>query len=113
MNTSPGRMLPALSFRIVRTDSDMEPRCTGTWGALATGIFATDALVEGSALGLLAGNPSQFVSQLVSVIVVLIYSLVITFVLLKVLDGIMGLRVTEQEEQVGLDISEHGERAYA
>lgn len=83
----------------------------GAWGALATGLFASAAI--GGTDGLFYGNPSQFVVQLITVVVAIVYSVVITVVLAKVLDAVWGLAVSEQEEEVGLDISEHGERAYA
>ena len=83
----------------------------GAWGAIAAGIFAT-ATVTGGAEGLLQGDSAQFVDQLIGVGATLIYSFVMTFAILKVLDMVMGLRVTEEEELVGLDASQHGERAY-
>lgn len=83
----------------------------GTWGALATGLFATAAVGETD--GLFYGNPTQFGVQLMTVIVTIAYSYAITFILTKILDAVWGLAVTEQEEEIGLDISEHGERAYA
>ena len=84
----------------------------GTWGALATGLFASKA-INGVADGLFYGNPQQFVTQLITVVVTIVYAVVITFILAKVLDRIWGLSVSATEEEVGLDISEHGERAYA
>jgi Amt family ammonium transporter len=81
----------------------------GTWGALATGIFATEAGTR----GLLAGNPTQFLVQLLTIVVVIIFSFGVTFGISKLLDRFVGLRVTDNEEEVGLDISEHGEKAYA
>ena len=83
----------------------------GTWGALATGLFATAAV--GGTDGLFYGNPGQFGVQLLTVVITILYSVVITFILTRALDAIWGLAVTEQEEEIGLDISEHGERAYA
>jgi Amt family ammonium transporter len=83
----------------------------GTWGALATGLFATAAV--GGTDGLFYGNPNQFLIQLATVLVTIAYSFVITFLLTRGLDAVWGLAVTEQEEEIGLDISEHGERAYA
>ncbi len=80
----------------------------GTWGAIATGIFASVG-----ATGLLAGNPSQVVTQLVGVVATWIYAFAVTYVIAKVLDATLGLRVSEEEEDVGLDIAQHGERAYA
>jgi len=81
----------------------------GTWGAIATGIFATEA----GAKGLLAGNPAQLGVQALTVAVVIIFSMAVTFGITKLLDRTMSLRVSTNEEEVGLDISEHGERAYA
>jgi len=80
----------------------------GLWGALATGIFAM-AAVNGKS-GLIEGNMSQFVSQLVGAGAAVVYAFVITYILAVVIDKTMGLRVTEEEEYVGLDISQHGER---
>lgn len=85
----------------------------GVVGALLTGVFATTAVNAAGANGLLAGNPALFVSQLIGVVAAAAYAFVVTFVLAKVLDRVMGLAVSEREEEVGLDISEHGERAYA
>jgi Amt family ammonium transporter len=83
----------------------------GAWGAIATGIFAT-ATITGGPEGLLHGDGGQFVDQVIGVAVTMTYSLVVTYVLLKVLDMLFGLRVTEDAEIAGLDVSEHGERAY-
>lgn len=85
----------------------------GTWGALATGLFATTAVNPGGADGLFYGNPGQFVTQAIAVFGAVIFASVLTFVIAKLLQMTIGLRVTENEEEVGLDISEHGERAYA
>jgi Amt family ammonium transporter len=85
----------------------------GTWGAIATGIFASVAVNPGGADGLLAGNPSLVVAQLVSVVATIAYSLVVTFILLKVVDGLFGLRAVQDDEIQGLDLSQHGERAYS
>jgi Amt family ammonium transporter len=85
----------------------------GTWGALATGLFATKAVNSAGANGLFYGNPRQFLIQLASVAIVIVFAFCVTFGIAKVLDLLMGLRVTGNEEEVGLDISEHGERAIA
>ena len=85
----------------------------GTWGALATGLFATTAVNAAGRDGLFYGNPNQFVIQLITVVVTIVYAMAITFILTKVLSSVWGLSVLETEEEVGLDISEHGERAYA
>jgi Amt family ammonium transporter len=85
----------------------------GTWGALATGLFATKAVNSAGANGLFYGNPKQFLIQLASVAIVIVFTFCLTFGIAKVLDVLLGMRVTENEEEVGLDISEHGERAIA
>ena len=85
----------------------------GTWGALATGIFATKAVNDGGANGLLYGEPGQLWKQFVAVMATIVLGFVMTFVILKVLDAIMGLRVTEDDEMAGLDLSQHSETAYA
>ncbi len=84
----------------------------GTWGAIATGIFATVAVNAAGADGLLYGNPRQLLVQIVAVAASLAFSFVMTLVILKVLDLTVGLRVKEQEEVLGLDVSQHGEVAY-
>ena len=84
----------------------------GTWGALATGIFASTAVNPAGTDGLLAGNPSLMVAQVVSVVATIAYSLIVTFVLLKAVDAMFGLRAVQDDEIQGLDLSQHGERAY-
>jgi Amt family ammonium transporter len=84
----------------------------GIWGALATGIFATVAVNAGGADGLLLGNGMQLLKQLVGVVSVGGFAFVATWLLGKLVDVTIGLRVGETEEAVGLDISQHGERAY-
>jgi len=79
----------------------------GIFGALATGIFAVAAI--GGVDGLLYGNPGQLLIQAVDVAVVVAYSFGVTYVIAKAVDAVMGLRVTEEEEYVGLDIAQHGE----
>jgi ammonium transporter, Amt family len=85
----------------------------GAWGALATGLFATKMVNDAGADGLFYGNPGQFLIQAITVCVAIVFAFGVTFVLAKILDARLGLRVTDNEEEVGLDISEHGERAYA
>jgi Amt family ammonium transporter len=80
----------------------------GLWGALATGIFAV-AAINGKS-GLIEGNVSQFISQVVGAGAAVIYAFVVTYILALIIDKTIGLRVTEEEEYVGLDISQHGER---
>jgi Amt family ammonium transporter len=85
----------------------------GTWGALATGLFATKSVNEAGANGLLYGNPAQFLSQVLTIGAVIIFAFAVTYLISKLLARFVGLRVTDNEEEVGLDISEHGEKAYA
>ena len=80
----------------------------GLWGALATGLFASAAV--NSYTGLFYGNPKQFVVQVVAALSAVVYAFVVTYILATVVDKTIGLRVTENEEYVGLDISQHGER---
>lgn len=82
----------------------------GTWGALATGLFAVASV--GGTDGLFAGNPGQLVNQLVGIVATWVWAFGLTFIILKALDMTMGLRVTEEEEAAGLDLSQHGEPAY-
>ena len=84
----------------------------GIWGALATGIFASAAINSGGADGLLWGGGLQFAKQIAGVTAVGIFAFAATWILGKLVDHTIGLRVTEEEEIVGLDISQHGERAY-
>jgi Amt family ammonium transporter len=84
----------------------------GIWGALATGIFATVAVNSAGADGLLMGNAMQLLKQFIGIVVTAAFAFVITWILAKLIDVTMGLRVGAQEESVGLDISQHGERAY-
>jgi Amt family ammonium transporter len=84
-----------------------------TWGMIATGLFATLEVNSGGANGLFAGNPAQLVIQALAAAVTMAFTFGVTFVVAKVLDWSIGLRVTTMEEEVGLDISAHGERAYS
>ena len=84
----------------------------GIWGALATGLWANKAVNSAGADGLFYGNPGQFLIQAKAVLVTLVYSFVVTFVLLKVIDAVMGLRVSEQDETIGLDLTQHREAGY-
>jgi Amt family ammonium transporter len=84
----------------------------GTLGALLTGVFATKAVTGGSdALGLVDGG-TVIVNQLVATLVTWGLAIVVTFVLLRILDATMGLRVSQEEEIQGLDFSQHGEEGY-
>jgi Amt family ammonium transporter len=85
----------------------------GMWGALATGIFASPK-VSGLpyAEGLIHGEWHRFTDAIIGVVAIGAYSFILTFVILKVLDMTMGIRVSEDDEELGLDITQHGERAY-
>jgi len=93
----------------------------GTLGALLTGIFAASAVnpifkdAQGNALpsGLLEGNAHQLLNQFVGVAIAWILAIVGTLVILKVVDLTVGLRVSEEDEVQGLDLSQHGEEGYA
>ncbi|HRU80350.1 MAG TPA: ammonium transporter [Methanolinea sp.] len=80
----------------------------GLWGAIATGIFAA-AAVNGFS-GLIEGNVQQFVANVIGALAALAYAFVVTYILAFVIDRVIGLRVSEEEEYVGLDLSQHGER---
>jgi Amt family ammonium transporter len=84
----------------------------GIWGAIATGIWATKTVNPAGADGLLYGNPALFWIQIKTVFITVVYSFVLGFVLLKLVDALMGLRVSEHEERVGLDLTLHREAAY-
>jgi len=81
----------------------------GLWGTLATGIFAAAAI--GGFAGWMEGNSSQFVANTVAAFAALVYTFVATYIIGTAIDRTIGLRVTEDEEYVGLDICQHGERA--
>lgn len=83
----------------------------GAWGAIATGIFCLEAV--GGTAGLIeAGNVGQVINQLVSVVATAVYSFAVTFILVNIIDRTIGLRVNEEEERTGLDLTAHGETAY-
>jgi Amt family ammonium transporter len=84
-----------------------------SWGTIATGLFATVAVNADGANGLFFGNPGQLGIQILAVIVTIIFSFGMTYVLAKALNMSIGLRVSPMEEEVGLDISSHGERSYS
>jgi Amt family ammonium transporter len=85
----------------------------GTWGALATGLFASTAANPDGANGLFFGNPGQLWIQFLSVVATMVFAFVMTLIILKIVDALVGLRVTEEEEEKGLDISLHNEAGYS
>lgn len=84
----------------------------GTWGALATGIFATKSINPAGADGLLYGNPSLLGIQALSVLITIAFTITATFIVFKIVSLVMQLRVSADEEETGLDLSLHGEEAY-
>ena len=82
----------------------------GTFGAVATGVFATAAINSYS--GLIDGNPGQVLTQLIAIGATVAYAVVSTFVIVKLVDFLLGLRVPTRDEEVGLDLAVHGEAAY-
>jgi Amt family ammonium transporter len=84
----------------------------GIWGAIATGLFATQEINPNGANGLFFGNPSQLGIQFVAVLVTIVYVFSLSYLLLKIIDKLIGLRVSEQDEISGLDLSQHDETAY-
>lgn len=85
----------------------------GIFGALATGFFATTMINPAGANGLLYGNPRQLLIQAVGVVATIAFSFIGSSILLRLTDAVVGLRVTEDDEQMGLDLSQHNESAYA
>ncbi|HEV8344486.1 MAG TPA: ammonium transporter [Candidatus Binatia bacterium] len=85
----------------------------GTWGALATGLFASKAINPAGDDGLFFGNPAQLWEQFVAVVATWILAFVGTLIILSILKALMGLRVSDEEERMGLDLSQHNERGYA
>ena len=84
----------------------------GIWGALATGLWATKAANPAGADGLFHGHPGQLLVQLAAVGVTMVFAFVGSLVLLKLVDAVVGLRVTEHEERIGLDLTQHREAGY-
>ena len=84
----------------------------GIWGGIATGIFASKAVNSAGADGLIYGNLHLLGAQLVAILATVAYSAIITFIILKVMNAVSVLRVKDEDEQAGLDVSQHGEEAY-
>lgn len=84
----------------------------GLWGALATGLFASTAWNPAGADGLFFGNPGLFAVQAYGAFATIAYSVIITYIILKVVDALVGLRVAEEAEEQGLDLNEHSETSY-
>jgi Amt family ammonium transporter len=86
---------------------------SGVWGALATGLFATTAINTGATNGLFYGNPWQLVIQMIAVAASASYAFAGSFVLLKLINIVVPLRVSPEDEDRGLDVTQHGEEAYS
>lgn len=86
---------------------------SSTWGMIAAGLFATIAVNADGANGLFLGNPGQLGIQLLAIAATIVFSFSMTYVIAKILHVSIGLRVSAMEEEVGLDISSHGERSYS
>ncbi len=84
----------------------------GIWGALATGLWASKAVNPAGNDGLFYGNPGLLLIQLKAALITIAYSFIISWVLLKLVDLVMGLRVSEDEERIGLDLTQHRESGY-
>ena len=84
----------------------------GIWGALATGLFASKAVNAAGADGLFLGNPHLLWVQLVTVAVTIVYSLIVSTIIYKFVDYFIGMRVEAKDEAMGLDLTQHHERAY-
>ncbi len=84
----------------------------GTTGALLTGVFATTAINSAGADGLLYGNAGLMLEQLIGVVATIAFSFTVSYILFKVIDMTIGLRPTEENEDIGLDQAEHAETGY-
>ncbi|MYA05486.1 MAG: ammonium transporter [Caldilineaceae bacterium SB0664_bin_22] len=103
----------AIEFRIRRQlDDSLDVwgihGMSGTWGALAVGLFASTTL--GTDGGVFTGNGGQFVSQLIATVATWAYAFIVTWILFKLVDVVMKVRVSEADEAIGLDASQHGEQ---
>ena len=84
----------------------------GIWGALATGIFATRLINPAAGDGLWYGNSKLFAIQALAVLVTIAYTFIGTFIIYKLVDLLIGVRIADEEEAIGLDLTQHNERAY-
>jgi Amt family ammonium transporter len=84
----------------------------GFWGMIATGLFATTAVNPGGANGLLLGNAAQFKIEILAACVTVVYCASVTAAICFIVEKIAGMRVTSEEEIMGLDLTQHHERAY-
>ena len=85
----------------------------GIWGALATGLFASKAINSAGADGLFFGNPSLLGIQALAVLISVVFAFIGTLIILAIVGAITGLRMKEEDERLGLDLSQHDEKAYS
>ena len=85
--------------------------CGGTWGALATGLFAVKA-INSAGSGVFDGNPGQFMIQVKACVLTTVFSFVVTWLICLIIDKTIGMRTVAEDEVMGLDLSQHHERAY-
>lgn len=85
----------------------------GIFGALMTGVLASSAINPAGLDGLLFGNPHQLLVQLIAVLATILFAATMTFLILKVISIFTPLRVSDEEEETGLDLTQHGEDAYS
>jgi len=104
-------MLPGLALVDDALDVFAVHGVGGTFGAIATGVFATTA-INALGSGLVDGNAGQIVTQLIAVGATIAYAVIATFVIVKFVDAILGLRISAKDEEMGMDLSTHGEVAY-
>ena len=85
----------------------------GIWGSIAAGLFVSKRINPSGNGGLFYGNPSLLVSQLIAVVVVGAFAFIGSYVLLRLIKIFSPLRVSQEDEEIGLDSSQHGEEAYS
>jgi Amt family ammonium transporter len=85
----------------------------GIIGALLTGVFASKVINSAAADGLVHGNPQQVVTQLIAVAATIAFTFIATFIIVKVIDAVMGFRMSEEDEVTGMDLALHNETGYA
>jgi Amt family ammonium transporter len=84
----------------------------GTWGGIATGLFATKSVNSAGANGLFYGDPNLVLKQLIAIVATYLFVGIVSYIIVKVVKVFIPVRANEQEESIGLDITLHGEKAY-
>lgn len=85
----------------------------GIVGALLTGVFASTVINDAGANGLVHGNPALMINQIIAIVATIAFTFIMSFIILKVIDAVMGLRIDEEDEVTGMDLSLHNETGYA